>query len=369
VGGGGAPVGGGGAPVGGGGAPVGGGGAPVGGGGSGGTTSTCPPGEFAVGVNGGSLVCTPIGSIVRDWVNENCYVYYGWRDSCDACLSPPAKWGRTSDVFCEFGAGLANVCITPSLGGETVHLWGLNPEGDVDGNDKLYVGFHCTEPPSSPPGQCPAGQFVSSINGSTVSCSPIGSAAQAVVNQDCSLYAGSNDNCDGCQTPPAKWGQVNDSACLNGAGANNTCIQPVLGPDTIRMFGLNTDGDVNNDDQLYLGMHCAGSGSPVSGQCPAGQLMTGFNTAPQCAPIDFSLHQYLSTNCFMYYGWMDNCNGCSSPPVKWGRVNDSACQNGAGADNTCSVYTLNGENVQLFGLNTDGDVNDDDKLFYGFKCF
>jgi hypothetical protein len=343
----------------------------VGGGGTGGGTLTgsCAPGEFAVGVNNGALVCTPLGSIVRDWVNQNCFVYYGWRDDCNACQSDPAEWGRTSDALCENGVGTQNVCVTPSLGGQSVRLYGLNPEGDMDGNDKLYIGIRCNVPAAGAAGQCPPGEFVTSAAGSALTCAPIDAAAQAVVNADCSLYAGISDNCDGCLAPPAKWGRVNESSCQNGIGLNNTCTAPTLGPDIVRLFGLNADGDVNDDDQLYLGLHCAGSGSAVTGQCPPGQLMNGFGSAAECAPIDLPLQEYVSTSCFLYHGWIDNCDGCTSPPLKWGRVNDSSCQNGAGADNTCSTHLLNGNIVRLFGLNTDGDVNDDDKLYYGFQCF
>lgn len=52
-------------------------------------------------------------------------------------------------------------------------------------------------------------------------------------------------------------------------------------------------------------------------------------------------------------------------------MNDTACLNGAGADDTCSTHLLGsgGSVIRLFGLNTDGDVGDDDKFFYGLKCF
>lgn len=341
-----------------------------GGGSGGGVTGTCPAGQFAVGVNNGSLVCTPLAPIVRDWVNQNCSIYFGWRDSCDACQSDPAKWGKTSDAACQNGVGVDNTCTTPVLGGETVRLFGLNPDGDIDNNDKLYIGFHCEPAAAGAAGQCPSGQFVTGVDATGAAvCSGIESAAKETVNQECSLYAGSSDNCDGCTTPPAKWGRVNDVACQNGVGANDTCTAPTLGADIIRLFGLNTDGDMNDDDKLYVGLHCAGAGTPTTSQCPSGQLLTGFGTTAQCAPIGNPLQTYVSSQCWVYYGWTDNCDGCTTPPFKWGRVNDTACLNGVGVDDTCTTHSLGGTIVRMFGLNTDGDVGDDDKFFYGFKCF
>jgi hypothetical protein len=32
------------------------------------------------------------------------------------------------------------------------------------------------------------------------------------------------------------------------------------------------------------------------------------------------------------------------------------------------MFTLYGQSVRMYGLNTDGDVNGDDKFWIGFKC-
>ena len=76
------------------------------------------------------------------------------------------------------------------------------------------------------------------------------------INNNCRLYLGWRDNCDGCTIPPAKWGYVNDSTCVNGAGVHNTCTTPNLAGEVVRTFGLNTDGDVGADDKFYVGFRC-----------------------------------------------------------------------------------------------------------------
>jgi hypothetical protein len=53
-----------------------------------------------------------------------------------------------------------------------------------------------------------------------------------------------------------KWGRVSPTTCANGAGADNTCTMQTLGSTSLPMFGLNFDGDVDNNDLLNLGLHC-----------------------------------------------------------------------------------------------------------------
>ncbi|HVY49813.1 MAG TPA: hypothetical protein VHB21_28155, partial [Minicystis sp.] len=73
-------------------------------------------------------------------------------------------------------------------------------------------------------------------------------------------------------------------------------------------------------------------------------------------------------HCNVYFGWQDSCDGCTTAPTKWGYASDTGCTNGAGANDTCTVASLGGQTVQLFGLNTGGDVDDNDKLHVGFVC-
>ena len=53
------------------------------------------------------------------------------------------------------------------------------------------------------------------------------------------------------------------STCINGAGSDNTCQTATLGGATVRLFGLNTDNIVNDDDRFYAGFTCnAGTAGP-----------------------------------------------------------------------------------------------------------
>jgi hypothetical protein len=67
---------------------------------------------------------------------------------------------------------------------------------------------------------------------------------------------GWRDNCDGCSLAPTKWGEVRPGGCANGAGADNTCQNVLLGTENIDLFGLNPDGTVDGTDKFYLGFKC-----------------------------------------------------------------------------------------------------------------
>jgi hypothetical protein len=103
-------------------------------------SASCPAGQYVSGINAnGTLACTPI----RDYVNQNCFVYYGWRDNCDGCTDPPLKFGRVSgNNQCTVTGGDSS-CITPTLNGVVVPMLGINPDGDVNDDDKLYLGLKC----------------------------------------------------------------------------------------------------------------------------------------------------------------------------------------------------------------------------------
>jgi hypothetical protein len=70
-------------------------------------------------------------------------MFFGWRDSCDACTQPPAKWGAFSTGSCANGTGADNTCADTPLGDVTLPLFGLSTDGNVNGDDTLYVGFRC----------------------------------------------------------------------------------------------------------------------------------------------------------------------------------------------------------------------------------
>jgi hypothetical protein len=334
----------------------------------------CTPGELATNV-GTQVTCTTIDVAAASSANAHCSVYLGWRDSCDGCITDPLKWGFSGGDRCTIGAGVGNTCTTATLGDQPVRLFGLDSDGDVDGNDKLYSAFHCTTPPATTGATtpCPPGEFVVGTNGASVRCAPLAPIVAAYIQTECSLYFGWQDSCNGCASAPGKWGNSNDTTCVVGAGADNTCTKPTLGGEALHLFGLNTDGDVNGDDKLHLGLRCgpgmsAASTSPT--MCPAGQFVVGVNpdgTFTCESPVP-SLAAYVADRCSVYLGWQDGCDGCTSPPTKWGRVSSNSCMNGLGADNTCTEFPLGGDLVKMFGLSLDGDVDENDAFYVGFRC-
>jgi hypothetical protein len=197
---------------------------------------------------------------VSSYVRTSCRLYFGWIDSCNACTTTPSKWGYASDAGCANGVGVDDTCQAPTLGGETVNLFGLNIDGVANNDDKFHVGLHCTGAVSSggtATGSCPAGQYVTRVNkNGTLVCAGAASFVEGYVRGSCNLFFGWLDNCNGCSSAPSKWGKTNDTACLNGAGTDDTCTTAVLGTETVNLFGLNTDGGVDDNDKFYMGLSC-----------------------------------------------------------------------------------------------------------------
>jgi hypothetical protein len=339
-------------------------------------SSECPTDQFATDVSAsGQPTCTAVDTLAQQAIAEHCSAYLGWRDSCDGCTTAPAKWGRASTASCSPGIGTNNKCTTPTLDGVAVQMFGLDLDGDMDGNDKLYAGMHCTADTSTGGGvgPCPPGQLVDGFNGTVWTCSSFAKTAIAYVQTSCSIYLGWQDNCDGCTSPPTKWGWTSEAACQNGAGTDNTCIAPTqLGTETVRLFGLNTDGDVDGNDKLHVALSCAtptGDGSPQTSMCPPGQYVaaTLADGKFRCVSPGPVLARYFADHCTLYFGWHDSCDGCMTPPTKWGKVRVGTCTTGTGADNTCSKLTL-GQSVDMFGLSPDGNVDENDMLYVGFRC-
>ena len=347
-----------------------------GGDGSGSASAECPADQLATAIAGsGEITCTPVDALAQQAIAEHCSAYLGWRDSCDGCTTAPAKWGRAGTASCSPGIGTNNTCTMPTLDGTAVHLFGLDLDGDMDGNDKLHAGLHCTADTSSGGGvgPCPPGQLVDGFNGTAWTCSSFAKTAIAYVQASCSLYLGWQDNCDGCVTAPAKWGRTSEASCQNGAGTDNTCNPPAaLGTEMVRLFGLNPDGDVDGNDKLHVALQCAAPVADSSTQtsaCPPGQYVAA--TLPgggfRCDSAGPSIARYVAEHCTLYFGWHDSCDGCLTPPTKWGKVRVGACANGSGVDDTCSKLTL-GESVDMFGLSPDGNVDENDVLYVGFRC-
>jgi hypothetical protein len=193
-------------------------------------------------------------------VRQHCSFYLGWRDNCDGCIADPAKWGRVQGTECQDGGGDDNICYTPFLDGKWVPLFGLNTDGNVNGDDKFYFGMRCDEAPAATAqtqGPCPAGMLMTGIAADrSVHCASPGPQVQPVVRESCALYGGWRDSCDACTDPPAKWGQARHGQCELGIGSDSQCMDLNLDGQAVSMLAINTDGDVNGDDKFYLGWQC-----------------------------------------------------------------------------------------------------------------
>ncbi len=338
--------------------------------------SSCPANQFGTGFDAqGRLVCSPIDTATKAAVNEQCTIYSGWRDSCDGCTSDPVKWGQVSSTSCQNGVGAGNTCTVANLGGEMVNLFGLDLDGDVNDDDKFYMGLRCAtvaEVPVAGADTCEDGTFLRGVEGGA-ECVRAHEAVSRYAHDRCNLYYGWRDSCDGCTTGPFKLGRTKTVGCTNGGGVDNTCINTTIAGGLLDLFGLNTDGDVGGDDKFYVGFKCEGGTSDtdvVAATCPADKLVTAIleDGSVQCASPALEAETAILNSCHVYYGWRDNCSGCTTPPSKWGRAGGNLCENGVGAANTCNTFELAGVPVPLFGLNTDGDVNGDDKFYVGFQC-
>ncbi len=338
--------------------------------------SSCPANQFATGFDAaGALICAPIDSAAKAVVNEQCTVFAGWRDSCDGCITAPSKWGQTKSGSCENGLGVGNTCSVATLGSASVSLFGLDLDGDVNGDDKFYLGLRCqtiAELPVVADPQCEPGSFLSGIAGDG-QCVRAHSIVSQYARDQCRVYYGWRDSCSGCTVAPSKFGRGSTESCTNGAGAANTCINTAIAGGELHLFGLNTDGDVNEDDKFYVGLQCDGGVSEVATEddtCASDKLVTAVlaDGRIECTSPILEAETAIQNDCHLYYGWRDNCSGCSNPPTKWGRVSTASCSNGTGVNNTCNSFDVGDTIAPLFGLNTAGNVNGDDKFYFGFQC-
>jgi|GEM_PF-4305455 len=182
---------------------------------------------------------------------------------------------------------------------------------------------------------------------------------------------------------PADGGVDGGAACAGGlcAALNQSC------PDGQVVSGVDPDGTLICVDQVRLRQQTCNGRLVVSGirsdgsvmcvdpittvRCGVGEVLTGIDESgePECSTVDALVRDYVNSRCYLYLGWRDSCDGCSEPPVKVGRVRGDAMDCGVAGDNgTCATFSLFGQDVDMVSINTDGDVNDDDKFWVGVKC-
>ena len=234
---------------------------------------------------------------------------FGWRDSCASCTSGPAKQALLFDSSCTVSGGDSN-CI--NSGGIT--YGGINTDGTVNDDDRFYM----------------------QINANSLSCGLSSNAACATGNPtQQAIHAlgflcvaiGWRDSCNGCNNSPSKLSEYcvdsSLSTTVSGTGSLSGSI--------------NTDGSVNGDDNFYARGY-------VHPSAPSQPLLT-----------------YVRDNCVITFGWRDSCNGCSDAPAKRGTsAFNGGCSGVVGSDSLCVG--------SFVSINTDGDVNGDDKFYMALTC-
>jgi hypothetical protein len=92
---------------------------------------------------------------VSSCVNDNCYIYFGWSDSCDTC-SNIHRWGRINGAWNDYqiysgttlrgGSNNDNNNWDNSYAGISWNgiTWiGINLDNDVNGDDRFWQSFRC----------------------------------------------------------------------------------------------------------------------------------------------------------------------------------------------------------------------------------
>ncbi len=104
--------------------------------------ATCPTGLLARGTDGlGNLICASPLPDAAVTLNASCRVFVGYRNECQTCTDPPARWAHASGLDCV--PGPSSACIDATLNGTLVHLASFGLTGDVNDNDRFYLGFRC----------------------------------------------------------------------------------------------------------------------------------------------------------------------------------------------------------------------------------
>jgi uncharacterized protein YjbI with pentapeptide repeats len=123
---------------------------------------------------------------------------------------------------------------------------------------------------------------------------------------------------------------------------------------------------IDNNRRVGINTENPGYNLEVNGTMQADAIRVGSKT------LATYIRDYVNGNCYIYFGWRDSCDSCTTSPSKAGRVRPGSCQSNLGSsstNNSCKAHTLGGNSIQMMGINTDGTVNGDDKFWIGFRCF
>ncbi len=221
------------------------------------------------------------------------------------------------------------------------------------------------------PSMCEPGMVASGFVGGQLQCTSVDADARTAINDHCQLHLGWRDSCGACSLTPTKSGWAGGS-CGLVAGTYSGCVPTLLGGVTQELIGINTGGTVDDNDKFYAGFDCRAptAGNGMGPMCPTGQYVVGIDAMGEatCSDMATVAVAWASSSCDAYLGWIDGCANCPSTPSKWGRAGAVGCATGTGTNNSCATSTVDGRSVDLIGIATDGDVDDNDTFYLSVDC-
>lgn len=98
-------------------------------------------------------------------------------------------------------------------------------------------------------------------------------------------------------------------------------------------------------------------GRLVNGTVAANHIANGAITASKLATgaVDAQVKSYIHDNCYIYIGWRDKCDGCSSPPSRWAKHRIGRTSNGCDASGGQANCTGGWAAVGADGTNVGND--------------
>lgn len=106
--------------------------------------------------------------------------------------------------------------------------------------------------------RCAAGELMTGISASGApECTSANDLVKNYVNSRCRLYLGWRDSCHNCSMEATKWVSLTQDSCSSWGTDNGCGLLATMGAGTpLRVGRLNFDGDVGNDDNLFIAMKC-----------------------------------------------------------------------------------------------------------------
>ncbi len=334
----------------------------------------CPDGGVIAELFAGEAGCAALAPRIVEAANEHCALGFGWLNECADCDDPPQKVGVVGGR-CEVLAGDHSECATQFLAGVgapgELELLGINTDGDVGPDDRLFAGFGCAAIEELTEGgtRCPEGMVAVGVDPLTgLRCSPIDLAVANWASEHC-LATLAWAECENCAVSPTL------SVGANAAGCTNTSHCPTIetGGGSFSLGALHPGHSIDGNDTFYLSLACdeaVSESEAVQGtMCPEGSFVHGWDErgALICGRPFQQFSNTMRERCSAYLGWRDSCNDCVAPPSRWAGVTATGCS-GSTPGARCMLHEVDGAELWMASVGMSGNVDGDDKFYVGFQC-